>query len=190
MSADALPTGRLGQVLAVAIGVAAIALVWFGLIVPLHDWYSDRALLLERRQALLARMQQVAASRSSLQTAADSKRGLSETGLLPGTSDALAAAGLQERVQQMASAAGATLTAAETLPATTTGRWHKVPLRISLNAPWPVLIELLNAIQRSPTRIMVDDLHFHSATVVNRPTVLPVQASMIVYSFRSAEAGT
>jgi hypothetical protein len=75
------------------------------------------------------------------------------------------------------------------LPALPAGRWHKVPLRISLNASWPVLTELIRAIEQSNTRILIDDVHFHSPTVLARPTVLPIQASMVLYGFRQAEAG-
>jgi hypothetical protein len=150
-------------------------------------------LLLERRQALLHHMQDVAATLPALRTASAAKPGHGEgsgTIMLPGTTDAVAAADLQERIQKMASSAGANLTAVETLPATPSGKWHKVTLRISLNAPWPVLMDLLRSIEESPIRILIDDVHFHSATVVTRPTVMPIQASMVLYGFRPAEAGT
>jgi hypothetical protein len=62
-------------------------------------------------------------------------------------------------------------------------------LRISLNAPWPVLMDLLRAIEQSPTGILIDDVHFHAVTAATRPTVLPVQASMVLYGFRPAESG-
>ena len=51
-------------------------------------------------------------------------------------------------------------------------------------------MDLLRSIEQSPTRILVDDVHFHSATVVSRPVVLPVQVSMVVYGFRASETGT
>lgn len=188
-------TGRRGQALAAGIALIAIAAVWLAIVDPALSWYSDRAALLEQRQALLVRMRQVAASMPALRTAAAARSGkgnVLETMMLPGASDAIAAADLQERIQKMAATAGASLTAVETLPATPAGTWHKVSLRISLNAPWPVLMDLLRSIEQSPIRILVDDVHFHSATVVTRPVVMPVQASMVLYGFRSAQpsAGT
>jgi hypothetical protein len=193
MNPDAWLTGLRGQGLAVTIGVLLMALVWFGVVDPAWSWYQDRDLLLEQRQGLLHHMQDLAASLPSLRAASAAKPGrgeASDTIMLPGTTDAVAAADLQERVQQMASSAGASLTAVETLPATPSGKWHKISLRISLNAPWPVLIELLRSVEQSPTRILVDDVHFHSAIVVSRPTVIPVQASMVLYGFRPSDAGT
>ena len=62
-------------------------------------------------------------------------------------------------------------------------------MRISLNAPWPVLMDLLRWVEQSPTRILIDDVHFHSVTVVSHPTAMPIQASMVLYGFRPAEAG-
>lgn len=139
---------------------------------------------------MLLHMRQVTATLPALKAASAMKHGPADAGMLPGTSDAIAAADLQERVQQMAAQAGATLTAAETLPAAQTGHWHKVSLRISLNAPWPVLMDLMNAIAQSPVRVLIDDVHFHSTTVVAHPAALPVQASMVLYGFRPAEAGS
>lgn len=190
--ADEWLTGRRGQTLAAGIAVLALALVWFGVIDPMRAWFDDRSLLLEQRQALLHRMRDMAATLPALRNASAAKAGRGSTPaavMLPGASDAVAAADLQERIQQMAAKAGASLTAVETLPATTQGNWHKVSLRISLNAPWPVLMDLLQSIEMSPTRILVDDVHFHSATVVAHPTVMPVQASMVLYGFRPAQAG-
>jgi hypothetical protein len=192
MNPDAWLTGRRGQGLAVAIGVLLIALAWFGVVDPAWSWYEDRDLLLEQRQGLLRHMHDLEATLPSLRAASAAKPGRGEglgTMMLPGATDAVAAADLQERIQQMASSAGASLTAVETLPATPSGQWHKVSLRISLNAPWPVLMELLRSVEQSPTHILIDDVHFHSATVVSHPTAMPIQASMVLYGFRSAEAG-
>jgi general secretion pathway protein M len=192
MTPDAWLTGRRGQGLAVGVVLLALTLAWFGVIDPVWSWFNDRSLLLEQRQALLQRMRDVAATLPAVRAASTGKpdRGdAAETVMLPGASDALAAADLQERVQKMAATAGASLTAVETLPATSSGTWHKVSLRISLNAPWPVLMNLLHSVEQSPTRILIDDVHFHSATLIVRPVVIPVQASMVLYGFRTGEAG-
>jgi hypothetical protein len=192
MTADTWLTGRRGQALAATIGILVLALAWFAAVDPVISWFNDRNLLLERRQALLHRMQEIAATLPALRAASANKPDRDDaegTTMLPGASDAVAAADLQERIQQMAGAAGTSLTAVETLPATVAGEWHRVSLRISLNAPWPVLMDLLRAIEQSPRRILIDDVHFRCVTVVTHPTVLPVQASMVLYGFRPAAAG-
>lgn len=184
--------GRRGQALAGVVAIVVLASAWYGAVEPVRSWYNDHNLLLERRQALLHRMREVAATLPALRAASAADAGRDNTvgtAMLPGASDAVAAADLQEHVQQMAAAAGVSLTAVETLPATPVGGWHRVSLRINLTAPWPVLMDLLRAIERSPTRILIDDVHFHSATVVTHPRVLPIEASLVLYGFRPTGAG-
>jgi type II secretory pathway component PulM len=184
-------TGRPGQALAVGCGLLGLGLIWLGAVAPLWSWYADRQALLEQRQAVLARMQGLAASLPALRAASANRHTVgteAESGMLPGTTDAVAAAALQEAVQKMATTAGASLTAVETLPSTTESeRWRKVSLRISLNASWPVLIGLMRAVERSSSRIFIADVHFHSPAVVARATNLPIQASMVLYGFRTAD---
>ena len=193
MIPDAWLNGRRGQALAVAIGLIGIFILWFGALDPIRGWFDDRQRLLEQRRDLLHHMQDLAASLPALRTRSADNRddgAATEATTLPGATDPVAAADLQERVQAMAAAAGVNLTAVETLPATAEAAWHKVALRISLNAPWQVLMELVGAIERSPTRIFIDDVHFHSPVVVAHPTTLPIQASMVLYGFRLAEQGS
>lgn len=153
MMAEALPTGRRGQALAVAIACLALALAWFGVIGPIWSWFDDRDMALDQRQTLLQHMRDAAATLPALRAAAASNVNRGDTAgaaMLPGASDALAAAALQERVQKMSGIAGVSLSAVETLPAVPAGTWHKIPLRISLNAPWPVLMGLLRALEDLP----------------------------------------
>ena len=192
MTADTWLTGRRGQALAVGASFIAIFFVWFGVINPVRTWFDDRRIVLEQRQDLLRHMRDLAASLPVLRAASADKRddgAGKDTIMLPGATDAIAAADLQERVQGMASAAGFNLNAVETLPPAVVGGGHKVALRISLNAPWPVLVDLVGAIERSKTRIFIDDVHFHSPVVVGHMAKLPIQASMVLYGFRPADAG-
>lgn len=185
MTPPSLPTGRPGQALAIGMGAVALALLWLAVAQPLLSLYQSQADLLAQKRALLSRMQAVANSLPAITTAAARRPQTTGAALLSGTSDAVAAAGLQEMVQRMAAAAGTNLTAVETLPAETDGKWRKISLRISLNAPWPVLMELMHQVDEAPVRIFTDDLHFHSPVVVLHPVALPIQASMVVYGFRA-----
>jgi hypothetical protein len=186
-------SGRRGQALAVATALASILLIWLGMVDPVRSWFNDRTALLDQRQELLARMRDLAATLPSLRATSVDKHDegtQAETVMLPGDSDAIAAADLQERVQKMAANAGATLTAVETLsPAPAGGRWHKVALRINLNAPWPVLMEFVRSVELSPTRILIDDVRLRSPIVAAHPTAVPIQASIVLYGFRPAESG-
>jgi hypothetical protein len=193
MTSIDLPTGRRGQALAVALTLVGLLVLWFGVIDPARSWFDDRAALLDQRQELLVHMRDLAATLPAVRAASAVKpddRSAAAATMLAGDSDAVAAADLQERVQKMAADAGASLTAVETLsPTQEPGRWHRVALRISLNASWPVLMELVRSIEQSPTRILINDVHFRSPVVVSRPTQAPIQASMELYGFRPVVAG-
>jgi general secretion pathway protein M len=193
MTVDAWLSGPRGQALAVAIAIVTVALIWFGVVDPARSWFSDREALLGRRQEMLAHMSHLAATLPALQAVSSNKHddgAKAATILLAGDSDTVAAADLQERVQKMATDAGASLTAVETLPpAPPATPWHKIALRISLNASWPVLMELLRSVEQSPTRILIDDIHFRSPVAVARPAAVPIQASLVLYGFRPANSG-
>ena len=185
-------SGRRGQAVAVAVSLLGLLMIWLGAVSPILSWYSDRHLLLDQRQELLAHMRDLAATLPTLRAAkADrpDEGAQAAATMLPGDSDAIAAADLQERVQKMAADAGASLTAVETLAPATAGRWHKVALRINLNASWPVLMELVRSVERSPIRILIDDVRFRSPTIVAHPTSVPIQASMVLYGFRPGDVG-
>jgi hypothetical protein len=49
---------------------------------------------------------------------------------------------------------------------------------------------LVRSLEQSPTRILIDDVHFRSPVLAVRPTAVPIQASMVVYGFRPTEGGS
>lgn len=194
MTFEEWQSGRRGQALAVGVTLVGLLVIWAGVVEPVRSWFVDREALLGQRQELLAHMRELAATLPALRAASAGKHdegsAAAATIMLPGDNDAVAAADLQERVQTMAADAGASLTAVETLPpAATGGRWHKIALRINLNASWPVLMALLRSVEQSPTQILIDDVHFRSPILVVRPAAVPIQASLVLYGFRPADAG-
>ncbi|MBV8455245.1 MAG: hypothetical protein JO122_01355, partial [Acetobacteraceae bacterium] len=94
-----LPTGRRGRALAVALGVLVLLLLWFGIASPILGWYSDRAGALAQRELLASRMARLAVRLPTLAREAGNLRAgePASDALLPGQSDAVAAAALQER---------------------------------------------------------------------------------------------
>ena len=110
--------------------------------------------------------------------------------MLTGGTDAIAAAVLQGLIQDMATAAGATLASEEVLPAVQQGGFRQIDLRIALTARWPVLVQLLQEIDASDLRLLVDDLEFHAvddaATGSGGPGGHPpLAASFVVMAFRA-----
>jgi general secretion pathway protein M len=187
-----LPEGRRGQSLAVGLVVILAAILWLGVAAPLTDWYHARQTDLANRQALLDHMAARARALPALRRLASASRldAAPDAALLTGDSDAIAAATLQGLIQDMASTAGVSLSSEEVLPAVQQGGFRQIGLRIALTAHWPVLVQLLQEIDESDLRLLVDDLEFHAVDDTasgaggpsNHP---PLAASLVVMAFRA-----
>src|SRR6478672_4460952 len=105
MAALDLPTGRRGQLLELGLTLAVLGGAWAGIAAPLLDWHALRA----------DQVRRVAAPGRP-----------AEGAVLDGASDALAAAALQGRLQEMAARAGAPLSSAEALPGEAAGTWRRI----------------------------------------------------------------
>jgi general secretion pathway protein M len=189
-----LPTGQAGRLLALGLTAIVVALLWLGVASPLIAWHDERAERLEQRQILADRMAMLARSLPSLREAAAQAAppgsGAAASGsLLEGASDAVAAASLQQLVQDMATRSGATLASAETLPATQAGAYRRIGVHVALQATWPVLIHLLQSVAAASPRMLVDDLQLHATHSVQQPPDPPLGAGFTVYAFRAGEAG-
>lgn len=165
-SADTLPTGRRGQIVAVGAALVAVMALWLIVISPLVGFYADRADRLEKQQAVLSRMERLVSQRQALmeQAASLGDAGPSKGNLLDGSSIPVATAALQGLVQDIAGASGATLASVESLPGETGNGYRRVGVKLSLSASWPVLIHFLQALQESDTPMAIDDLQIHSGS--------------------------
>ncbi len=183
----ALPTGQRGRLLALGITVALLIVVWFAAISPLIDLYADRAQQLDERRGIAAHMAFVAAQLPELtqRASAANRNGPPPTLLLQGSSDAVAGAALQNLVQDMAKG-GANLVSVESLPAEPAGAYRRIGIKISFNAPWPILVGLLQSIEQASPPMLIDDLQIHGSplSLINRTTGL--EAGLTIYSFRAA----
>jgi general secretion pathway protein M len=184
----ALPEGRRGRVLAVALTLTVLAALWFGVAQPLIDWHAEQADALESRRALAARMAALVETLPALRQEAGAARP-APVALLEGGTDAIAGAAMQGAVQALARTAGASLASIETLPAEPRGAWRRIGLRVSLAASWPVLVELMRAIEQGSPAMLIDELQLRGPPVQARSPSAPVQASFTILAFRAVAAG-
>jgi general secretion pathway protein M len=183
-----LPTGRAGQLLALGLTSLVSAVLWLGVVAPLIEWHGERAAALAQQEALAERMAALAAALPSLQGQAKAvaASGAGEAALLEGDTDTMASATLQERLQAMFLQMGVQLHSVETMPADDAGAYRRIGLRVSFNASWPVLVDLLKDIHLATPSLLVDDLQVKAALhrINTPPGSFDVTCSIL--GFRSA----
>ncbi|HUN38857.1 MAG TPA: type II secretion system protein GspM [Acetobacteraceae bacterium] len=184
-----LPEGLRGRLLAAALTLSVVCAAWFAVAAPLIALYHEGSEELAQRRVLLQHMQEAAATLPELER--DRVTGVRPATMtvLPGGTDAMAAAAMQSNVQAMAVAAGISLASMETLPAEAQGAYRRIGLRVAATAPWPVLIEFLRAASRGRPRMLIDDLVLHAQPEPNHAAAVPIIASFTLLAFRSASAG-
>lgn len=188
-SATALPQGRRGQMLALGITLTAVTLLWSALGQPLLDAHASASQALARRQLLASRMAGLAGSLPQLRAAVTSLRTQPApvVALVEGGTDAIAAAALQGSMESMATHAGARLTSAEALPAEPAGAYRRLALRVTVDATWPVLVGLLQAVEQATPRMFIDDLQLHATPTARTTRQLPLDISFTLLAFRAAD---
>ncbi len=183
-----LPTGRAGQLLALGLTTLVLVVLWLGVVAPLIEWHGERAEALAQQAALVERMEALAAALPSLQeqSKAVAASGTGEAALLEGDSDTMASASLQERLQAMLLKTGVQLHSVETLPGDDAGPYRRIGLRVSFNASWPVLMDLLKDIHVATPSLLVDDLQVKPA--LHRISTAPgtFDVTCAIFAFRSA----
>lgn len=184
-----LPVGRAGQALALGLTGLVLLVTWLGVAAPLLAWHADRAEDLAQRELLARRMARVAATLPELRKRLAGQEAASPaSALIGGETDAIAAADLQQRLQEMAARVDATLSSVEALPSTQTGEYRRIALRVATNATLNVLAQLLASVATSTPRMLVDDLQIRSQRLVVLPPDAPLDASLTVLVFRAAPA--
>jgi hypothetical protein len=179
-----LPAGRYGQALALFCGILLIGLFVCGAIAPAFYLYRYQSDLVSKRRLVLQDMRETVARLPSLEGRATNTANARRPGaLLQGATDDLAGAALQQHVQEMAGAAGGSLISMETLAAEPAGIHRRIRVRVSVNAPWPVLPCLLAAIGQAAPRMLIDDFRLS----VSRPRgseATSISSDFTVIAFR------
>ena len=183
-----LPGGLRGRLLALGIALCGALLLWAGAVAPVLDWYDSRQDELSRQQAISLRMAALVRTLPALQAAADSTAARSAARrvvLLEGATDAVAAAGLQQRLEEMAGHAELRIGSAEVMPAETIGGFHAIAVRATVTAPWPALIRLLHAIAAADTPMLTENLQIRSLPHNVQETTLPIDVTFTVIGYRA-----
>jgi general secretion pathway protein M len=183
-----LPEGLRGRILALALSFTVLAALWIGIAAPLTAWYAERAETIDRQTILTRRMAQIAADLPALRAQAAVTQTAVPVTVLDGTTDAVAGAALQQRLQQIASGLGATLASTELLSGDPAGAYRRIGIRIAVTSSWAVIVRLLDAIAGDTPRLLVNDLQIQAMRASLTDADPTLNVTMVVFGFRSGPA--
>jgi general secretion pathway protein M len=158
---------------------------------PVLDFYNqreaalaDKRMLAQRLNAAAAELPGLRAQLATLQTAASARKIV-----LDGTSDAIASANLQRRIEELATSTGVTISSTEAVSAENRGVYRRIGLRLAVSGEYAAIVKLLGAIDAAAPPLVLSNLQIR--TIV-RPTGDPsnarLDAGFEVYGFRNSEA--
>ena len=185
-----LPTGARGKALALALAALVVAAGWAGGAAPLLAWCAERALGIERKQMLLARMEAMARQLPAQRAqAARAEPGQPATALLHGGSDAVAAAELQGLLQDIAARSALRVTSMESLAPEPRGGYRRIAVRVSAEGRYPGVLDLLGGIAVAAPGVLVDGLTLRGPGGTAHSDDPPVTVSFTVIGLRDAAGG-
>jgi hypothetical protein len=195
ISLTGMPTGWRGRILAAALVLLVAAVLYLALVAPLWNLYGEQASAIDRRQMLLPRLNALAAGAPQLRARLAALRAAAHanTVTLNGTSDAIASAGLENRIDQLASSLGVSIGSTETLPPQEQGAYRRIGLRLTLSGPYEALIKLIAALETAVPPLVIENVQLRSTLITNPfggikavhgPTTSTLSAELDIYGFR------
>jgi general secretion pathway protein M len=166
MRRGSLPSRLLAVALLLLAGLALVQL----LVLPVLAAYWETAASIEQSQTLLQRYRALAAQRPELEEelAAQQKAEVASVAYLEGTSEALAAAALQDQVRVIITRAGGDLRSTQILPVEPAGPESSVrraSLRLQLAVDVDGLQQLLYELETSEPYLFVEDLNIRERSL-------------------------
>ena len=172
----------------------AIILVSYGLLVsPLIDRYAavddqlaDTLRLLQRYESAAANVPELEREKARLLRAIrlDSR-------YLPGETDSMTAAALQQVVTQVATQSQARLRSIQVLPPVEDGKFNRIAVRVQMEAPLRSLFDVLYVLETRDETLFVDqvDVRNPQSRLVKTPRTgeTPLTIKFDVYGFRPLE---
>jgi general secretion pathway protein M len=134
--------------------------------------------------AAAAELPGLRAQLATLQAAASARKIV-----LDGTSDAIASANLQRRIEELGTSTGVTISSTEAVAAENRGAYRRIGLRLAVSAGYAAIVKLLGAINAAAPPLVLSNLQIHG---IVRPTGdqsnARLDAGLEVYGFRNSEA--
>jgi general secretion pathway protein M len=145
---------------------------------------ADKRMLAQRLNAATVELPGLRAQFASLQAEASTRKIV-----LEGTSDAIASANLQSRLEELATGTGVTIGSTEAVAAESRGAYRRIGLRLAGSGEHAAIVKLLGAVDGAAPPLVLSNLQIHA---MMRPTGDPsnirLDAGFEVYGFRNIEA--
>jgi hypothetical protein len=185
-----LPTGWQGRLLALSLLLVTLGGAYLLVVSPLLDLYEERAALLEDRRLLLPRLRATADELPALRDRVEQQRAAAGNRkiTLEGASDAIAAATLQSRIEELATSVGVTIGSTESLPVEARSGYRRIGLRYVLSGQYETLVKFLAKLEFATPPLVIDNLHIHG--VLRRPgtpAASGLDAGLDVDAYRDGE---
>jgi Tfp pilus assembly protein PilO len=181
-------------ILGVAIA-AGLSLVYLGVVVPIIDYRKSVAEeiaegqeRLEQAERFVGALDGLRAERDELKQRLDQAR----SRLLPGTTGAIGAAALQERVNTVAGQRGITVQSTQVMREEEVEPFRKVAVRLTLSGELKELAGFLSELENGPQALRVPfmEISRRGAAVAGKPRSLSVSLEVTGYLLARAEPET
>jgi hypothetical protein len=184
-------SGKRGQALAVALTIVLLSSLWVAVVGPVIGLYAGQTARLTEQRMVAAHMAAVAATVPALLRQAarlESSAQAAQAIAIAAPSDAVAGALVQQRMHDLAATVGITLTSVQTLPVEQSGGYRSISLRMTCATAWPRFIALLQALEETRPRMLIDDVDLEVSPGLSLPDGVMIAVSFTVIAFRMGAA--
>ena len=184
----------LSRILALAL-LAAVLTGLYGAAEPLIAEYQAYGTTIAQSRELLQRYQRIGNTRRPLQEQAKElrRRLKARGGYLPGASDSLAAAQLQNRVKKIVLAAGGAIKSTQTLTPSEVKGLRQIDVRVQMSAYIVALQKTIHALEADETYLFIDNVDIRRQRSRRRrkrkttATLPPLTVRFDIYGYRRPE---
>ncbi|HEX3500514.1 MAG TPA: type II secretion system protein GspM [Stellaceae bacterium] len=154
----------LNRLCAVAILLAIIGATAYGIAIPLLESYQDSAVRIEQLRAALTRYERAGRGLEQRQAelAVLKQRQATAEGFLPGASEALAAAAVQNRIKTLAEASKGELKSTQILPPQDEGKFRRIAVRAQMTLKLPAAQRVLYGLESGAPLLFLDNLNIRA----------------------------
>jgi general secretion pathway protein M len=178
-----------------ALSLLAALIGSFGLLVvqPLWLEYRNNGEAIRESSQLLARYQALAGDRSSLESQLNGlrERQAQEGYVLTGSTDALAAAELQDRVKSVIAESGGSVRSIQILPSADDGKFRRIAIRLQMTTTTAAFFDVAYALETTMPLLFLDNVDVQSRVArvaAGKPAPEPVlSVTLDLYGYRQPD---